>query len=327
MPCQTAAVTHAPEVTTHAKPDVMILDTASLYYRSFYALPSSMTAPDGFPHNAIRGLLQTIERLRERFDPTTLIAAWDTDWRPDWRVELLPSYKTHRLADPTTDEEDEPDELGPQIGAIHQILSTWGVPVVGVAGFEADDVAGTLSHLAKDHNLSTVIVTGDRDFVQLVDSATRVLMTVKGGMDAWPLLDAHGVLERFGVSPTQYLDVAALRGDPSDGLPGVHGVGDKTAVRLIQQFGDLAGVQRACITEPLVKPLTPRLAGLITDHADYLQTAKAVSAIRTDVPIPEAKKHLRQSIPASPTDAKGWETVVEEWGVRRFAESAMKRTS
>lgn len=327
MPCQTAAVTHAPEVTTHAKLDVMILDTASLYYRSFYALPSSMTAPDGFPHNAIRGLLQTIERLRERFDPTTLIAAWDTDWRPDWRVELLPSYKTHRLADPTTDEEDEPDELGPQIGAIHQILSTWGVPVVGVAGFEADDVAGTLSHLAKDHNLSTVIVTGDRDFVQLVDSATRVLMTVKGGMDAWPLLDAHGVLERFGVSPTQYLDVAALRGDPSDGLPGVHGVGDKTAVRLIQQFGDLAGVQRACITEPLVKPLTPRLAGLITDHADYLQTAKAVSAIRTDVPIPEAKKHLRQSIPASPTDAKGWETVVEEWGVRRFAESAMKRTS
>ena len=327
MPCQTAAVTPAPQGQALAKPDVMILDTASLYYRSFYALPSSMTAPDGFPHNAIRGLLQTIERLRERFDPTTLIAAWDTDWRPEWRVELLPSYKTHRLADPTTDEEDEPDELGPQIGAIHQILSTWGVPVVGVEGFEADDVAGTLSHLATKHDLSTVIVTGDRDFVQLVDDATHVLMTVKGGMDAWPLLDESGVIERFGVSPTQYLDVAALRGDPSDGLPGVHGVGDKTAVRLIQQFGDLASIQQACTTEPLVKPLTLRLAGLITDHADYLHTAKMVSAIRRDVPIPDAKKLLGQPIPTSPQQQNSWEAAVDEWGVRRFAESAMKTRS
>ena len=327
MPCQTAAVTHAPQRSTRAKTDVMILDTASLYYRSFYALPSSMTAPDGFPHNAIRGLLQTIERLRERFEPTTLIAAWDTDWRPEWRVELLPSYKTHRLADPTADEEDEPDELGPQIGAIHEILSTWGVPVVGVEGFEADDVAGSLSHLANKHDLSTVVVTGDRDFVQLVDGATRVLMTVKGGMDAWPLLDEQGVIERFGVSPAQYLDVAALRGDPSDGLPGVHGVGDKTAVRLVQQFGDLAGVQQACITEPLVKPLTPRLAGLITDHADYLARAVTVSAIRRDVPIPDAGKILRRRIPASPIDVEAWESTVEEWGVRRFAESAMAHSA
>lgn len=316
-------MTHVPDGTKHAKPDVMILDSASLYYRSYYALPSSMTAPDGFPHNAIRGLLQTIERLRERFDPTTLIAAWDTDWRPDWRVELLPSYKTHRLADPTTDEEDEPDELGPQIGAIHRILSSWGIPVVGVEGFEADDVAGTLSHLAKQERLSSVVVTGDRDFVQLVDHSTHVLMTVKGGMDAWPLLDGDAVVERYGVSPAQYLDVAALRGDPSDGLPGVHGVGEKTAVRLIQQFTDLAGVQRACVSEPLVKPLTPRLANLINDHAEYLTTAKAVSAIRTDVPIPEAKTMLRQPIPTSPTEPAKWEEAVDDWGVRRFAESAM----
>lgn len=327
MPCHTAAVAHAPEDALHAKPDVMILDTASLYYRSFYALPSSMTAPDGSPHNAIRGLLQTVERLRERFEPKALIAAWDNDWRPDWRVELLPSYKTHRLADPTTDEEDEPDELGPQIGAIHQILSTWGIPVVGVDGFEADDVAGTLSHLAATSNLSAVIVTGDRDFVQLVDNSTRVLMTVKGGMDAWPLLNPEAVIERYGISPSQYLDVAALRGDPSDGLPGVPGVGEKTAVKLIQQFADLIGVQQACSEVPLIKPLTPRLAGLITDHADYLATAKAVSTIRTDVPIPGATKLLRQPIPTSPQQHKAWETAVDEWGVRRFAESAMKERS
>lgn len=305
----------------------MILDTASLYYRSFYALPSSMTAPDGFPHNAIRGLLQTIERLRERFDPTTLIAAWDTDWRPDWRVDLLPSYKTHRLADPNADLEDAPDELGPQIGAIEEILTAWGVPVVGVEGFEADDVAGTLGHLAGTRRLATVIVSGDRDFVQLVDGATQVLLTVKGGMDAWLLLDESGVFERFGISPAQYLDVAALRGDPSDGLPGVHGVGEKTAVRLIRQFTDLAGVQRACATDPLVRPLTPRLASLIVDHAAYLQTAIAVSAIRKDVPIRNADALLNHPIPVSPAQPKAWDRAVDEWGVRRFAESAMKARS
>lgn len=316
-------MTPAPAGPSTATTDVMILDTASLYYRSFYALPSSMTAPDGFPHNAIRGLLQTIERLRERFDPTTLIAAWDTDWRPDWRVELLPSYKTHRLADPADDEEDEPDELGPQIGAIHQILSAWGIPVVGVQGFEADDVAGTLSHLAEQQALSTVIVTGDRDFVQLVNDNTGVLMTVKGGMDAWPLLNEDAAIERYGVSPRQYLDVAALRGDPSDGLPGVPGIGEKTAVRLIQQFSTLAGVHTACAKQPLEKPLTPRLANLITESADYLQTAITVSAIRKDVPIKQAEKLLRGPIPTSPSETQKWNQIIDEWGVRRFAESAM----
>lgn len=327
MPCHTAAVTHAPHETSRSTVDVMILDTASLYYRSFYALPSSMTAPDGSPHGAIRGLLQTVERLRERFHPGTLIAAWDNDWRPDWRVELLASYKTHRLADPTQDGEDEPDDLGPQIGAIHEILTAWGIPVIGMEGFEADDVAGTLSHLAAKGALSTVLVTGDRDFVQLVDETTSVLLTVKGGMDAWPLLDTEAVIERFGVSPAQYLDVAALRGDPSDGLPGVPGIGDKTAVRLIQQFGDLAGVQRACRNNPLVKPLTPRLAGLVTDHAEYLAIAKKVSTIRTDVPVSEAQDLLRLPIPHSPVELRAWDVVVDDWGVRRFAESAMNAAS
>jgi len=303
--------------------DVMILDTASLYYRSYYALPSSMTAPDGHPHNAIRGLLQTIQRLRERFDPSTLIAAWDTDWRPDWRVELLPSYKTHRLADEGDEAEEEPDDLGPQIGAIREILSAWGVPVIGVEEFEADDVAGTLAEAAAREKLNSLVVTGDRDFLQLVDEFTTVLMTVKGGLDAWPRLDAASVEERYGVSPAQYLDVAALRGDPSDGLPGVHGIGDKTAVRLIQQFGNLVGVQQACRSEPPIKPLTPRLARLINDHADYLQAAKTVSAIRTDVPIPDLKQTVTMSIPQSPVDVQAWEMLVDEWGVRRFAQGAV----
>jgi 5'-3' exonuclease len=304
----------------------MILDTASLYYRSYYALPSSMTAPDGHPHNAIRGLLQTIERLRERFNPTTLIAAWDTDWRPDWRVDLVPSYKTHRVAEEGDDVEDEPDDLGPQIGGIHTILNAWGVPVVGVEGFEADDVAGTLAEHARRRRLETVLVTGDRDFVQLVDAATRVLMTVKGGMEAWPLLDAALVEERYGVSPEQYLDVAVLRGDPSDGLPGVKGVGEKTAVGLIRTYGSLDRVRQACgdnDLDELMKPLTPRIAGLIEGCGEYLDAATTVTRIRRDVPILNIEQTVTAPIPRAPVDLQTWEMLIDEWGVRRFAQGAV----
>lgn len=307
--------------------DLMILDTASLYYRSYYALPSSMTAPDGFPHNAVRGLLQTITRLRQAHHPTTIIAAWDADWRPQWRVDALPEYKTHRLAeiDSTTGDsvEDEPDELSPQIGAIHTILSSWGVPVVGVRDFEADDVIGTLAPLAARNGRRVVIVTGDRDLVQLVSDDVRVLLTVKGGMEAWPLLDPSGTVERFRVRPDQYLDVAVLRGDPSDGLPGVKGIGEKTAVRLITHFGTLDAVRRACSSADITQPLTPRIASAINDAAEYLDSAYTVSIARPDVPIANAEVLVNQPIPDTPLDADVWLAAVDEWGVRRFAEDAM----
>ena len=305
--------------------DVVILDTASLYYRSFYALPTSMTAPDGHPHNAIRGVLQTIERLRDMYEPRTLLCAWDTDWRPEWRVDLIPSYKTHRVEQEsaTGDEEAEPDELGPQIGAIRDILEAWGVPVVGVQEFEADDVAGTLAQAASQASRSTVVVTGDRDFVQLVSGTVRVLMTVKGGMDAWPLLDADAVVERFGVSPPQYLDVAILRGDPSDGLPGVPGIGEKTAVALISAFGSLDKVRQASGSEPVEKPLTPRLARLVVENAAYLNAAERVAAIRRDVPIPDLHDVIMQPIPASASHPQTWDNLLAEWGVQRFAQGAV----
>ena len=303
----------------------MILDTASLYYRSFYALPTSMTAPDGHPHNAIRGVLQTIERLRGTYQPRTLLCAWDTDWRPEWRVNLIPSYKTHRVEQEsaTGDEEAEPDELGPQIGGLREILAAWGVPVVGVRDFEADDVAGTLAQAASEAGRSTVVVTGDRDFVQLVGGEVRVLMTVKGGMDSWPLLDADAVVERFGVSPSQYLDVAILRGDPSDGLPGVPGIGEKTAVALISAFGTLENVRQASASESVDRPLTPRLARLVVENGDYLDAAERVAAIRRDVRIPHLQDIMSQPIPAEAKHPQTWEDLLAEWGVQRFAQGAV----
>lgn len=291
-----------------------------------------MTAPDGAPHGAVRGLLQTIERLRERFAPATLIAAWDTDWRPQWRVDLLSSYKTHRLAAAIPGVEDapglaaieeEPDDLSPQIDAIYRILTAWGVPVIGVEGFEADDVLGTLAPMASRSGLSSLVVTGDRDLVQLVDKPTKVLLTVKGGMEAWPILDEDATRERFGVLPSQYVDVATLRGDPSDGLPGVKGIGDKTATALVKQFGSLAEVVKACSSDTLDKPLTPRIASAILNASEYLAAAQIVSTVRSDVPIPNAPTVLESAIPVTPADPDSWGTAVDEWGVRRFAEAAM----
>ncbi len=159
-----------------------------------------MTAPDGHPHNAIRGLFTTITRLVERYNARGVVAAWDVDWRPQWRVDLIPSYKTHRVVDqndvvqgaeneatPSDGSELEPETLGPQIGAIAAILDAWGLPRIGTAGFEADDIAATVARVAQT---PVIVVTGDRDLIQLVRPGVQVLLTAKGGMENWPLLDS-----------------------------------------------------------------------------------------------------------------------------------------
>jgi 5'-3' exonuclease len=296
---------------------VLLLDSASLYYRSFYALPDSMTAPDGRPHNAIRGFLSTITRLTSQYRPSAVVACWDEDWRPGWRVDLLPSYKTHRLesGEPVGQAiaEQTPDALVPQAEAIAQIVAAMGLARPGSAGFEADDVIATL---ATRDQAGAIVVTGDRDLVQVVRPGVRVLLTVNGGMDKWPLLDGAAVIERFGVEPGRYVDLAVLRGDPSDGIPGLPGIGPKTAVALIAAFGGLDGLLAAVEAGATSKPLTPRLAGLIRDNRDLISRMVVVATARTDVPA-----------------GAGWEPgpllpdeladLGSRWGVTRFIDEAL----
>ncbi|MDD2859348.1 MAG: 5'-3' exonuclease H3TH domain-containing protein, partial [Candidatus Nanopelagicales bacterium] len=220
---------------------MLLLDSASLYYRSFFALPDSMTAPDGRPHQAIRGFLGTLDALHRQFAPTGLVACWDDDWRPQWRVDLMPTYKAHRVVDGSAETgwtEQEPDALTPQADALAAMLDAAGVARVGIAGFEADDV---LASLAQATPGPVVGVSGDRDLVQTVDDAdgVRLLLAVNGGMPKWPLLDEAGVTERFGVATAAYVDLAIMRGDPSDGIPGVPGIGAKTAAALLAAYGGL----------------------------------------------------------------------------------------
>ncbi len=293
-------------------PVLLLLDTASLYYRSYFALPESMQAPDGYPHNAVRGFLSTLERLLERFQPTRLAACWDADWRPDWRVSLVETYKAHRLAGGEADDagaEAEPESLGPQVAAIAALLDAMGIARPGVPGYEADDV---IASLAAQQPGPTVVVTGDRDLVQVVRDGVHVLLTVNGGMDRWPLLDSAGVQERFGVEPGQYVDYAVLRGDPSDGLPGVPGIGAKTAAALLTAYGDLDRLLSAAARSP-ERPLTPRLAAALTAHEGPIRAARTVATAVRDLPVA-----IDPVLPNAAADPDLLRSVAEEWGVVRF---------
>ncbi|GAA2443552.1 5'-3' exonuclease [Streptomyces mauvecolor] len=289
----------------------MLLDTSSLYYRAYFGVPDTVRAPDGTPVNAVRGLLDFISRLVHDHRPDDLVACMDADWRPQWRVDLIPSYKAHRVAEETPagqpDEEETPDTLAPQVPVIDDVLDALGIARVGVAGYEADDVIGTLSGLSSG---PVDIVTGDRDLFQLVDDkrGVRVLYPRKGVGDC-DLVDDELIRTKYGVRPDQYADFAALRGDTSDGLPGVKGIGEKTAAQLIGEYGDLAGVRAAAADRS--SKLTPAKRRGILEAADYLDVAPKVVRVAMDVELPE----FDPTLPSEPLDPATLEELVVQWGL------------
>lgn len=288
---------------------VLVLDSASLYYRAFYALPASMTAPDGRPHNALRGFLSTVTRLVDTHAPAGIVACWDNDWRPAWRTDLVPSYKAHRVAE-GGEAEDEPEGLGPQAVAIADVLDAIGIPRWGADGFEADDVIGSVT---AQLDVPTIVVSGDRDLVQLISDRTALLLTVNGGMEKWPLLDPAAARDRFGVPPDVYVDLAVLRGDPSDGLPGVPGIGAKTAAALVGAFGPTADIMAAAALEPPVRPLTPRLAtALLAARVDVEKALRVATVVRS-LALPDEP----WALPAAAADPVALDRLTDDWGVRR----------
>ncbi|TQF07734.1 5'-3' exonuclease [Kitasatospora acidiphila] len=286
----------------------MLLDSASLYFRAYFGVPESMKSPDGVPVNAVRGLLDFITRLVQDHRPDQLVACMDADWRPQWRVDLIPSYKTHRVApEGEPGEEEVPDTLAPQVPIIEQVLDALGIARVGVPGYEADDVIGTLATRADG---PVQIVTGDRDLFQLVDDGrcVQVLYPLKGVGS--PQVTTDELLrEKYGVTGAQYADLAVLRGDPSDGLPGVKGIGEKTATQLIADFGDLAAI-RAAATDPRAK-LTPARRKNLIEAGAYLDVAPAVVRVATDVPLPA----FDPALPAEPLDPMALEELATRWGL------------
>lgn len=289
---------------------LMLLDTASLYFRAYFGVPDSVKAPDGTPVNAVRGLLDFIDRLVKDHRPDELVACMDADWRPQWRVDLIPSYKAHRVAqehEVGPDEEEVPDTLSPQVPLIEAVLDALGIARVGVAGYEADDVIGTFTARAKG---PVDIVTGDRDLYQLVDDArgVRVLYPLKG-VGTLQTTDEAWLREKYGVDGQGYADLALLRGDPSDGLPGVPGIGEKTAAKLLTEFGDLAGIL-AAVDDPKAK-LTPSQRKRLDEARPYLAVAPTVVKVADDVPLPE----VSTALPRTPREPATVEALAERWGL------------
>lgn len=263
----------------------MLLDTASLYFRAYYGIPDSMRAPDGTPVNAVKGLLDFISRLVSTYEPDSLVCCWDDAWRPPWRVALVPTYKAHRVSYRTpagVDVEETPEGLVRQIPMIRDLLGALGIAVVGAEGYEADDVMGTLATSASG---PVDVVTGDRDLFQLVsdERSVRVLYTARGVGRLEVVTDAV-VASKYGVLPEQYADFATLRGDPSDGLPGVAGVGEKTAAGLLTQYGDLDGVLSAA--DDPSSGLGSAVRAKLAAARDYLAVAPEVVAVARDIDLP-----------------------------------------
>ncbi len=286
---------------------LMLLDSAGLYFRAFHASPESITAPDGTPTNAVRGFLDMTAALVASRRPTQLVACWDDDWRPQWRVDLLPTYKAHRVA--VEGGEEVPDALTPQVGVIADVLAAIGIARVGAAGYEADDIMGTLAHRCGAAGEPVEVVSGDRDMVQLVDdSAGITLLYVGRGIRRMQVLDEAAVVAAYGVAPQQYAEMSILRGDPSDGLPGIPGIGAKGAATLLTTYGSLEALLAAADAEP------PTLRGSIVralrDGRDYLTRAQEV--VRTaEVALPE----LDATLPATPADPQRLAELVERWGI------------
>ncbi|WP_091089099.1 5'-3' exonuclease [Micromonospora nigra] len=299
---------------------IMLVDAPSLYFRAYFGIPESAAkTDDGQPVNAVRGYLDMLAQLIRTRRPGRMVCAMDHDWRPDWRVALLPSYKAHRVA--PEGGEVVPDTLSPQVPMILDVLAAVGVTVVGAAGYEADDVLGTLSVTQPG---PVEVVSGDRDLFQLVDDTRGVrLLYVGRGVAKLDDCDDAAVRSRYGVPADRYADFAALRGDPSDGLPGVPGVGEKTAARLVERYGDIAGIL-AALDDPSAG-FAPGLRAKLTAARDYLAVAPKVVRVALDVPLPD----LVTELPAAPAEPDRLLELAGRWNLagstRRLVDALANR--
>jgi len=285
---------------------LMLLDSASLWYRAYYGMPDTLVSPSGTPVNAIRGYLDMTARLISMYSPNRIVACIEGDWRPSWRVELFPEYKANRLEE-EGDEEEEPETLTPQIPILLDLLDEFGIPMLGVDDYEADDVMATFSVREKG---PIRIVTGDRDLFQLVDDARDIkVVYLARGISQHDLVDTKWVADKYGIPGDRYALFAMFRGDPSDGLPGVRGIGEKGAALIASHFASvdeaLAGAKSGH------EALSKSLAQKIIDGSDYLSIAPTLVHCAKDVAIPK----MDISMPRKPADLSEIYSMKEEFGL------------
>jgi 5'-3' exonuclease len=285
---------------------LMLLDSASLWYRAYYGMPDTLLSPTGMPVNAIRGYLDMTARLISMYSPNRIVACIEGDWRPSWRVDLFPAYKANRLED-DSDVEEEPETLTPQIPVLLDLLDAFGIPMVGVDDYEADDVMATFAVREKG---PIRIVTGDRDLFQLVDDKRDIkVVYLAKGISQHDLVDISWVANRYGIPGDRYALFAMFRGDPSDGLPGVRGIGEKGAALIANNF--------ASVDEALTgakaghEVLSASLAKKIIEGTEYLKIAPTLVNCARDVAIPK----MEIAMPKKPNDLSEIYAIKDEYGL------------
>ena len=284
---------------------LMLLDSASLWYRAYFGMPDTLLSPSGMPVNAIRGYLDMTSRLLVKYKPDRLVACLEGDWRPSWRVELFPDYKLNRVDE--EGEEDEPDTLGPQIPVLLDVLDALGIAMVGVDDYEADDLMATFS--VKQQG-PIRIVTGDRDLFQLVDDKRDVkIVYLAKGISNHDLVDIRWINDKYQIPGDRYALFAMIRGDSSDGLPGIRGIGEKGAANIANQFSSLGEVMKAA--ESSDERLTANIRKKLLESAAYAAIAPKLVGCALDVSIPQ----MEISMPLRPKSMKKIEELKEEYGL------------
>ena len=257
----------------------MLLDTASLWYRAYFGMPDSLRSPSGMPVHLIRGVLDRTSRLMTTYQPTELIFCLDSDWRPSWRVELIPSYKEHRVETGEGEELVE-ESMSEQIPILLEILAAFGFAITGAANYEADDVIATLC--IED----TIVVTGDRDLFQLVDDKLKIRVAyLAKGVSSHDLVDESYIQNKYGIPGRRYGLFALLRGDASDGLPGVKGIGEKSAAILVNKCESLSDLIR--VSRDGDADIKPAIIAKLSSGVDYLERAFPVVSCARNVPLPK----------------------------------------
>jgi 5'-3' exonuclease len=258
------------------------------------------------PVNAIRGYLDMTARLIGMYSPNRIVACIEGDWRPSWRVDLFPDYKANRLED-ESEEEEEPETLTPQIPVLLDLLDAFGIPMLGVDDYEADDVMATFAVKEKG---PIRIVTGDRDLFQLVDDKRDVkVVYLARGISQHDLVDKKWVADKYLIPGDRYALFAMFRGDPSDGLPGVKGIGEKGAALIANHFATVEEALTAAKAEH--EALPQALALKIINGADYLKIAPTLVHCAKDVAIPS----MDISMPKKPDDLSEIYAIKEQYGL------------
>ena len=254
---------------------IVLIDGFSIAFRAFYALPETLMTSKGTPTNVIHGFLSMLNKISTDYKLEQLIVTWDLPGKT-FRNDIYTDYKANRSS--------APDNFNVQIPLLHELLNTFNIPQVSKEGFEADDVLGSLSTILNNQNKKVLIVTGDRDTYQLISNKTKILYTKRGISDV-DLVDEKFFLKKFGIKTNQYVEYLALKGDPSDNIPGLPGVGEKTAINLLKKYKDINNIYKN------LSDLTPKIKDSFETNKDILLMSKDLATIRVDLKlqVPDTK--------------------------------------